>query len=227
MPRGFAQLNYYEMLDIKPNAVAFEIRHAYNAAVQIYQPDSLVSYSFFSDEERRDVLSLIEKAYSTLIDVQARKDYNEYLIRRGDFHVSAIEETVPTGKRPVCIFDINRSPAGRHVLTANETLKSRISQSQCIGDVLSQNEICGADLKKIRMELNVLIEQIAQETKIRIDHLRSIEEDHVDRLPAAVFIKGFVKSYLKCLYLEPIEEISARYMDNVARLSQKQKAGGV
>ena len=100
-------------------------------------------------------------------------------------------------------------------------MKSKIKQSQLISDILAQSELCGADLKKIRTELSVLVEHIAQETKIHNDHLRSLEEDHVARLPAAVFLKGFVKSYLKCLCLEPVEELSARYMNTVARLSQR------
>lgn len=54
MRKDFNQLNYYEMLDLQPNAVPYEIRHAYNAAMQLYQPGSLVSYSFFSEKERRD-----------------------------------------------------------------------------------------------------------------------------------------------------------------------------
>jgi DnaJ-class molecular chaperone len=48
MEKDFDQLNYYEMLDIKPDAPALEIRSAYNSALQMYQSDSLVSYSFFS-----------------------------------------------------------------------------------------------------------------------------------------------------------------------------------
>ncbi|MDP2853161.1 MAG: helix-turn-helix domain-containing protein [Smithellaceae bacterium] len=219
MQKGFEQLNYYEMLDIKPDAVPFEIRHAYNAALQVYQPGSLASYSFFSGDERRDILSLIEKAYATLINDQARKDYNEELISRGELNAEKVAS--PAVKKPVSIFNISHSPAVRIVITNNEALKRKINQSQLIGDILAQNALCGADLKKIRSELGVEIEQIAQETKIRHDHLRSMEEDHIARLPAAVFLKGFVRSYLKCLCLEPVEELSTRYMDTVARFPQK------
>lgn len=219
MSKGFAQLNYYEMLDIKPDATAFEIRHAYNAALQLYQPGSLASYSLFSGDERREILSLIEKAYSILINDQARKAYNDELVLAGELD-AGIEAALAV-KKPVSIFDINRSSAAVTALTGNEALKNKVRQSEDINAILSQKEICGADLKKIRTELDVLIEQIAQETKVRIDHLRSIEEDHVARLPAPVFLKGFVKSYLKCLCLEPVDELGARYMDTVARMSGK------
>lgn len=219
MPKGFTHLNYYEMLDIQPEATAFEVRSAYNAALQAYQPGSLASYSFFSGDERREILSLIEKAYLTLINDRARKNYNEELIRAGELDAEKLAS--PAVKKPVSIFNISHGPAVRLVSTNREAFKSKINQSQLIGDILAQNELCGADLKKIRTELGVEVDQIAQETKIQRDHLRSIEEDHVARLPVAVFLKGFVKSYLKCLCLEPVEELSARYMDTVARLSQK------
>ena len=53
MEKDFDELNYYEMLDIKPDATALEIRSAYNAALQMYQSDSLVSYSFFSTGRKK------------------------------------------------------------------------------------------------------------------------------------------------------------------------------
>lgn len=217
MKKRFSQLNYYDMLDLKPDAVVSEIRHAYNAAMQMYQLGSLASYSFFSEEERQGVLSLIDKAYATLINEKTRKAYDDELISRGE--LAAREEVKPAGKKPVSIFDINRDAAAKTVLTGHEVLKERIQQSSGVAEILMKQTLCGADLKKIRTELDVPVEQVAQETRIRLDHLRSIEEDQVGRLPAPVFLKGFVKSYLKCLCLEPVDELSARYMETVARLS--------
>ncbi len=225
MRKSFAELNYYEMLDIRPGAAAFEIRQAYGAALQIYQPGSLVSHSFFTDAERQEILSLIEKAYRTLINEQTRKEYDEELIGRGELLPK--EEAAPVLKKPVSIFDISRNASARPALMNNEDIKSKIGQSQLIGSILAQDEIRGADLKAMRTELGVLIDQIAQETKIRNDHLKSIEEDRVAHLPAAVFLKGFVRSYLKCLCLEPADEVTARYMATVARLSRDQKAESI
>ena len=217
--KRFSELNYYEMLDIKPGAAFFEIRHAYNAALQIYKPGALASYSFFTEEERHEILSLIEKAYATLINENTRKEYDDELILRGE--IQARDRLRPVEKKPVNIFDINRAPAAKTALVQNEGSKNRIQQSPEIASILNQNEICGSDLKKIRMELNVLVEQISQETRVRLDHLRSIEEDNIVHLPAPVFLKGFVKSYLRCLGVESADEISSRYMDTLKRLHHK------
>ncbi len=216
MRKDFNQLNYYEMLDLQPNAVPYEIRHAYNAAMQLYQPGSLVSYSFFSEKERREILSLIEKAYQTLINDQLRKEYDDELVRRGE--IEAKEETAPEVKKPVSVFHISRGPAARTVFVSSDALKDRINQSQVIKDILAQSALSGQDLKQIRTELGLTIEQIAEETKIRVNHIQSIEEGQAQNLPPAVFLKGFVKSYLKCLGLESVDELSARYMNTVSCL---------
>ena len=216
MRKDFNQLNYYEMLDLQPNAVPYEIRHAYNAAMQLYQPGSLVSYSFFSEKERREILALIEKAYQTLINDQLRKEYDDELVRRGE--IDAKEETAPEVKKPVSVFHISRGPTARTVFVSSDALKNRISQSQVIKDILAQSVLSGQDLKQIRTELGLTIEQIAEETKIRVNHIQSIEEGQAQNLPPAVFLKGFVKSYLKCLGLESVDELSARYMNTVSCL---------
>jgi len=216
MEKDFAQLNYYEMLDIKPNATVLEIRGAYNSALQMYQSDSLVSYSFFSPEERKEILSLLEKAYFTLINEKERDIYDNELIRLGIIDSTERNAAV---KKPVSIFDINRqSDASGMLKTHNAELKAKVSQNQRIKEILSQQEISGTDLKAIRNELGVGIEKIHQETKIRIDYLNSIEENNIEKLPLAVFLKGFIKAYLKCLCIEPADEISARYMSGLVRI---------
>ena len=222
MRKSFAELNYYEMLDIRPTAVAFEIRQAYGAALQIYQPGSLVSHSFFTEAERQEILSLIEEAYRTLIHGQNRKAYDDELVRRGE--LDAAGETGPAAKQPVSIFNISRSRGHQPAVAHQESLKNRIRQSERIGELTARNALSGEDLKQIRKELDVTIEQIAQATKVRQDHLVNIEEDRFARLPAAIFLKGFVKSYLKYLCLEPVEELSARYMETIARLLRREGA---
>jgi len=213
MEKDFTRLNYYEMLDIKPNATALEIRAAYNSALQMYQPDSLVSYSFFSQKERKEILARLEKAYFTLINEKEREIYNGELVRAG---VLKSTEISPAAKGLVSIFEFNRQKdtPGMPKIHSSE-LKEKFSQNQRIREIISRQEIKGADLKEIRNELGVTIETIHQQTKIRLDYLHWIEDDKTEKLPAAVFLKGFIKSYLKCLCIEPADEISARYMNSL------------
>ena len=43
--KKFQGLNYYEVLEVPPNASEFEIRQAYKDAIAIYDEDALASYS--------------------------------------------------------------------------------------------------------------------------------------------------------------------------------------
>jgi DnaJ-class molecular chaperone len=212
MEKDFDQMNYYEMLDIKTNASALEIRAAYNAALQMYQPDSLVSYSFFSKEERNKILSLLEKAYLTLINEAQRVRYDNELNPQG---IPSNAEKSAAINKPVNIFDINRHKFSSVARNNNAELKTKISQSKNIAEIISRQEIRGADLRAIRNELGVAIETIHQETKIRLDYLNYVEDDKKEKLPAAVFLKGFIKAYLKSLCIEPADEICTRYMNSI------------
>ena len=66
--KRFEELNYYELLGIPNNASFSEIRQAYKEAFSIYNEDSLITYSFFTDEERDGILRKIEAAFLTLIE---------------------------------------------------------------------------------------------------------------------------------------------------------------
>lgn len=212
MEKDFEQMTYYEMLDIHPGATSLEIRSAYNAALQMYQPDSLVSYSFFSKEERNKILNLLEQAYQTLINEAQRNRYDNELNPQG---TSTDEGERAFVKKPVNIFDINRQKFNFTTSKNNADLRARIAQSRMIEEILARPEIRGADLRAIRNELGVAIESIHQETKIRLDYLNYLEEDKQDKLPAAVFLKGFIKAYLRSLCIEPADEICARYMNSM------------
>jgi len=220
MEKSFAEMNYYEMLNVKPDVAFFEIRHAYNASLQMYQADSIISHSFFSQEERQQILSFVEKAYLTLINEKDRQSYDNELIRQG---VLTATKWKVSHKKPVCIYDINRNQNQnkKSVLKNNDKLREKITQSKRIAEIIAQTEISGANLKEIRNNLDIPIEHIAQETKISSYYIKNIEADNISRLPATVFLKGFIKAYLKCLCLEPVDDICNKYMSVLTRVEKK------
>lgn len=219
MGKKFAKLNYYEMLDIKPDVPSFEVRNAYNAAIQMYQTDSLPSYSFFSPEERKEILACLEKAYLTLINEKRREDYDNELIELGILDEAARK---PGTKKSVNIFNVNRVQVRPDATkSASASLRAKVLENSLIREVISQEAISGSDLQKIRNELAVPLENIVLETRIRINYLHAIEGDDSQTFPAAIFLKGFIKAYLKCLCLEPAEEICTKYLKHLASLEKK------
>ena len=199
--KPFREQNYYELLEILPDVSPLEIRRAYKRVFELYQDESIVSYSFFSKEERQEILSLLEKAYLALIDLESRTQYDRRLIELGlmDKRMQYSNKM----KEPIPIYDFKKihfdmvEPARRI-----EELKERVSQNQLIQKILAQDILTGADLLKIRTELEIPLEEIADITKVQIGMLRAIEEDNLELFPPAVYLKGFLKSYARYLQID-------------------------
>ena len=58
-------------------------------------------------------------------------------------------------------------------------------------------------LRQAREAQNLNIQQVAEITKIKTDHLRALEEGHYDAFTAPVYIRGFVRAYASVLKLDP------------------------
>jgi flagellar biosynthesis protein FlhG len=63
----------------------------------------------------------------------------------------------------------------------------------------------GEVLRRIRVSLGIELEEISSITKINSQHLRSIEGNQYDVLPAPVYLRGFLKQIAKCLSLDPAQ----------------------
>lgn len=73
----------------------------------------------------------------------------------------------------------------------------------------SAEQISGGLLKKLREEMNVGVEEMSVRTKIPRKYLLAIESDRYDQLPAAVYFRGFLVSYLRYLNLKREDIIDA------------------
>lgn len=68
----------------------------------------------------------------------------------------------------------------------------------------------GIDLKKLREEKNVGLDRMAEDTRISIRHLRSLEEGRYQDLPGGMYNRAFLRAY--CEYLgTDAEEYLERY----------------
>ena len=61
----------------------------------------------------------------------------------------------------------------------------------------------GAYLKKTRELHGISIEELASSTKINISVLAALENDDFKKLPAAIFVKGFIKQLSKVPWCRP------------------------
>ena len=208
--KPFDRQAYYEILDLAPDAQPSEIRDAYRTALKIYQDDSLASYSFFDEDERKRILARMEEAFLTLIDRKSKIGYDEELVSRGLINKEALDPTA----RPEPIFiDVLKRSRGefRPVVPTSRNLNSRESARLLLNGLLDHDVISGADLKKTRTESGISLDQISNETKIRTIYFEAIEADQFDKLPSRFHLKSFLRAYLKC-FDSDVEPYVERYL---------------
>jgi len=79
-------------------------------------------------------------------------------------------------------------------------------------EVSAETKFDGAFLKGARESCQATLEDVAEITKIGKHYLRAIEENDFERLPAPVYVRGFVAEYARILSLSP-EDVSKHYME--------------
>jgi DnaJ-class molecular chaperone len=206
--RPLSELTHYEILDLSSGATLFEIRQAYKRALEVYGEDSMVIYSLFSSEERKEILARVDEAFATLINEKARYEYDQTLIQQG---VMKEGSQYWNARRKLAPVGANSST---DTASQSEGEKPQAAENPVVKEILSREILTGMDLKRLRMELGVSLEQIAEWTKIRPGMLRCIEEDQFYKLPSRLHLKSFLKAYVQYFHLNP-ESILDRYMKRV------------
>src|SRR5271157_3332457 len=64
-------------------------------------------------------------------------------------------------------------------------------------------------LRTAREAKNLTVEQVAEATKIRTDHIRALEEGKFNVFSATIYIRGSVKNYAKLLKLDEAPLLAA------------------
>jgi cytoskeletal protein RodZ len=74
--------------------------------------------------------------------------------------------------------------------------------------------LSGADLRRLRESRGVSLRQVADVTKIGMRFLEYIEDDRFALLPAAVYLRGFLKEYARTVGLDP-DDVARAYMSRM------------
>ena len=191
--------HFYELLNLDFNASPLDISRAYKELHELYREDSLASYSFFSKQEREDILAKLLEAYSTLMDEDKRYRYDRLLIERG---MLPEEMQFQAEHRALRQASLANSFIRNPLLKITDELKALVSSNSVIQEVLSYEVLSGKDLKRIRKELGISLEVVREITKIRPVFLHAIEDDAFDIAPSRMFLKSYLKAYAQCIGLD-------------------------
>ena len=197
----YQEKNYYELLEIASDVSPLDIRRAYKEIFDLYRDESIVSYAFFSEKERKEIIARLDKAYLTLINPEFRAAYDRNLIELGVLEED--KQYSDKKKDAIPMYNFKKSyPDAPGWIKQQTELKQRAAQNPVIQKILSQDTITGLDLKKMRTELDVTLTEIAEATNVKMDILQAIEEENQALFPPMVYLKGFLKSYVKYLQID-------------------------
>jgi len=178
---------------------------------QLYHDDSLATYSFFSREEREKILAKLDEAYATLMDEKRRSRYDQLLIERGVLEKST--QYQGNQMKLGLMYDAKRAAANT-ALRIRDRLKPIVSSNPVIQGILANEVLSGRDLKKIRDELGISLEEISELVKVRVVYLHAIEDDQFEKAPSRIFLKGFLRAYAQCIGLDA-DMVVSRYLKRI------------
>lgn len=109
MRKGRNSMNYYDILEISPNASDEVIKAAYRSLVKKYHPDA-------GREVDGEKFSRIEKAYNVLSDEKKRKEYDLHLSTR---NTDTTEKKEQRSKYTPTVWEKEKSDYNRNTYKSN------------------------------------------------------------------------------------------------------------
>jgi len=205
-------LSFYDILELTADATPQEIRSAYLRLRASYSKDNVANYSVYSREETDQMLHKIEEAYLILSNPERRRAYD--LSHHGQTstshhadHSSFRAEAVPVPVMP--------SISGAGATTNAGPYKDPFfAHSDADSFVATEQEWSGGAIKRIRESKRISIEDLADYTRISKNYLIALEEEAYQKLPAIVYVRGFLQQVSKRLKL-PTEIVVQKYVERL------------
>ncbi len=174
--------DHYTALGIGRSSNDEEIRRAFKRQRDVYATGGLATASLLDDLELSGAQARIDEAHDTLLDPVRRRAYDL--------------STFPDDVAPA-----QSSAVPRPALAAEQLML----QGELSREIGPDTEFTGALLRKVRESQGIELVEIASRTKISRSHLVALEEETYDRLPAIVYVRGFVTELAKYLRLDPAQ----------------------
>jgi flagellar biosynthesis protein FlhG len=190
--------SHYELLEVPPTASFEDIRRANRRIRDIYGAESIAISGLYDPASLEAVHRRLDLAYTTLMDAAKRKEYDQELFPDG----------VP--------LPVERQPSGRLGEAPRPTTKADDSGNLApmrppMPDITPSTEFTGPLLRQVREAIGVELREIAEKSKIGMAYLQALEGEVWNKLPAAVYVRGFLSEYARALGLDA-ERVKHTYL---------------
>jgi flagellar biosynthesis protein FlhG len=187
--------SHYDLFEIEPTASEEDIRRAHRRIRSIYGRDSIIVGGLYSPEQLEALHGRFDDGYETLMDPAKRKAYDQALFPEGlpqatgaaaTLEATAVAEAPPPEERPP------------------------------MPEIGPETEFTGPLMRQVREARGLDLREISERTKIGMTYLSAIEKERFHKLPATVYVRGFLEQYAKMLGLERdrvLESYLRRYRD--------------
>lgn len=192
--------NYYQVLEIKPNSNEKEIQESYLKLKTKYKMLCVGNYSFrFSEEDWESDLEKIEHAYIVLSCPRKRQEYNRQKgIQNSELEIAKLSSGY-----------MDALPQHQLLYEFNEQMEEEIRLCRFY---------TGKFLREIREYKGLCLKEMEKRSKVAQKHLENIEGDHFEKLPAQIYVRGFLIHYARVLELDE-QAVVDSYLQNMNELS--------
>ena len=188
--------SHYEMLEVPPTASFEDIRRANRRIRDIYGAESIAVSGLYDPASLEAVHRRLDLAYTTLMDAAKRKDYDLELFPDGvPMPVTPPTLSGGTPARPPAKVD---DPAA-------------ITTRPPMPEVSPETVFTGPLLRQIREAIGIELREIAEKSKIGMAYLVALEGETFAKLPAAVYVRGFLAEYARAVGLDT-ERVKQTYL---------------
>lgn len=197
-------MEYYEILGVPTNCEPRDIQRALDAIENTFMDNEMAVYSLTaSEKERNDFLEEVRTAANTLLDREKREAYDED------------NQVVDRYIYPSLDLKIEPTSSGASVSAPSELKQTEMNPAvKSIDDILQSAEsIDGTAIKQLREARGLTQKDVADALKISVTQTNAIEEMDKTRLPAEVYVRGFVRGYARYLRVSP-DRVVSEYMDS-------------
>ncbi len=187
--------SHYDLLEVMPSASFEDIRRANRRIRDVYGAESIAIAGLYDPASLEAVHRRLDLAYTTLMDAAKRKEYDAELFPDG---IPMPPAALPTS--------VAIDPSLRLDREAAAALRPPMPE---LGP---KSEYSGPVLRQIREAAGIELRELSERSKIGMGYLAALEAEQWTKLPAPVYVRGFLVEYARILGL-PSLRVKETYLE--------------